>query len=417
MSRARIAVFSPLKPVPSGISDYCEEFLRLLTDEYEFTLYLDGYEPVSDWLKATFRHYDVCEYEENVRQDPYDLTMYHLGNAPWHNYMMQHLFSHPGLLVLHDGWLMGTRLAKAVKNWEGDQLRAEMVASYGEAGGSAAEIILAGLHNQNFLRYYPMIELPVRSSLMTVVHSGWLARSIENRLDGISVQTVPLRLPFKELEPQRAAEVRRRFGFRESDFVIGCFGLLTPQKRIAELLEAVAWLRKRIPHARCLLAGGQGNDLPLADIIQRNRLDEDAVVSTGRVSDDDFLHLIAGSDVVTALRWPTMRESSGIVITAMYYSRAVIVSDLAHMNDFPEESLVRIPLVEEQRAMREALLDLAQCPPLRNRIGNIAGEYVRTHHSEITVRDRWREIIAGAMDSAMESMPEHSFLPDHLRLV
>ena len=41
---------------------------------------------------------------------PYDLIVYQLGNAPWHDYMWAYLAAFPGLVVLHDGRLHHARV-------------------------------------------------------------------------------------------------------------------------------------------------------------------------------------------------------------------------------------------------------------------------------------------------------------------
>lgn len=408
MPKPRIAVFSPAPPVPSGISEYCVSWLNLLRNDLEAHLFLDNYEPEGA-IAATI--HQAAEFEELHASQPYDLVVYQIGNAPCHDYIYPFLYRHPGLLILHDAWLMGRRLMRAVENWEGDDFRAEMVAAYGEAGDSVAEIILSGLHNNYFLRHFPMIELPVRASRMTVVHEEWIAENLSRRALPVPVRSIPhllVQLPDIHADPGR---VRRDHGIKKNQSLIGSFGLITPEKGIASLLAAFARVRAQQPDAVLMLAGGVGEDVPLEKMIAEAGL-EGEVVLPGRLADDAFVEHMAACDLLVQLRWPTRRETSGVLIRAMQLGLPVITSDLAHLRDYPADALVRVPVVDEEKSLRKALLDMVRCPPLRKRIGEAGQAFVRERHDEVALRSRWVELIRGAIELPQ---PERDFLPEHLR--
>ncbi len=55
--------------------------------------------------------------------------------------------------------------------------------------------------------------------------------------------------------PERVRALRARLGFREDEVVVGSFGLVTPEKRTADLARAVARAAARDPRLRLLLVG------------------------------------------------------------------------------------------------------------------------------------------------------------------
>ena len=103
----KIALFSPLNPVKTGISDYTEEMLFELKSHFQIDLYIDkGYTPTNTILKDHFKiiPYDSKTFDPNS----YNEILYHMGNYyEGHNYIYRALKEHPGIVVLHDFVLQG----------------------------------------------------------------------------------------------------------------------------------------------------------------------------------------------------------------------------------------------------------------------------------------------------------------------
>ena len=414
MSRRRIAVFSPVRPVPSGISDYCEELLPRLAGELDIDLYLDGYEPESAELARSVSCKPAAEFDSARGRAPYDLAVYHLGNARCHDYIYPHLYAIPGLTVLHELSLHSTRLDTALESWTGEQYRAEMIAAYGDRGATAAELSLAGLHNRYLLRFFPAFELPVRASAMTAVHEEWLAERVREAVPGAHVRSVPMGIERRDVPAESAAEARRRLGIDGGAFVVGTFGMLTPEKRIHRLLSSFKWLLRRRPDARCLLVGAAAEALALDEVIRELEL-QGVAIATGPLPMSDFLAHMAACDALAFLRWPTQRETSAAMLRAMSLGRTVVVSDLAHLRDLPDSAAVKIPLVGEERTLRHALLELAENRPMRERIAAAAARHVAERHGWDPVGRRWLELIGEASELAAAGGIDISFLPPHLR--
>ena len=74
-----LAYYSPLNPIPSGISDYSEELLTYLAAYAEIELIVDGYTPTNPALQV-FPQRSLKEFY--ARASDYDVILYHMGNSP-----------------------------------------------------------------------------------------------------------------------------------------------------------------------------------------------------------------------------------------------------------------------------------------------------------------------------------------------
>ena len=64
----RLAYFSPLNPLPSGISDYSEELLEHLRKHAQLDLFVDGFRPNNPQVAASFRIFDYQERPVSARR-------------------------------------------------------------------------------------------------------------------------------------------------------------------------------------------------------------------------------------------------------------------------------------------------------------------------------------------------------------
>ncbi|MBN1551434.1 glycosyl transferase group 1, partial [bacterium] len=102
MSNKRIAIFSPVSPIRSGISDYTEKLLDLLKQHYAIDLFVDGYQPNLRIVNQEIAIFNRRDFEWRQRLNDYYSIIYQLGNHVSNTYMYPVLFRHPGIVVLHD---------------------------------------------------------------------------------------------------------------------------------------------------------------------------------------------------------------------------------------------------------------------------------------------------------------------------
>ncbi len=87
----RLAWFSPLPPVRSGIARYCSELLPGLAAEYDIDLFVDGPPAAFESPDERVQLFNAHDFIWKNRARPYDLIVYQLGNAPCHDYMWAYL--------------------------------------------------------------------------------------------------------------------------------------------------------------------------------------------------------------------------------------------------------------------------------------------------------------------------------------
>src|SRR5438105_6264084 len=115
----KIAFFTPLNPVQSGISDYSEELLPALSGatvdgrEVDVDVFIDrGYRPSN---REITRRFDVLTGRTFGRvASRYDSVIYQMGNSPAHAYIYDALLRHPGVVVLHEFVLHHLRMFMAL---------------------------------------------------------------------------------------------------------------------------------------------------------------------------------------------------------------------------------------------------------------------------------------------------------------
>lgn len=375
----KLAYFSPLPPVPSGISDYSRELLPYLARWAEVHLYIDDYDPSDRELAWNFPVWNYREYPWRRLVYDYDCTVYHLGNSPAHSYLFPYVSRYPGVVVLHD-WVLHHFLAgQALEVGKlGIYLR-EMAYSLGPSGAGQAWNILTGLSPARYFDL-PLTERSLDASLGVVAHSDYVKGLVRSVRPGTPVAVVPMGIPLPP-NPGSKPALRQRLGLPEEAFLIGSFGLATPYKRIPSVLQALARLVAQGIDAHYVVVGGVAPELDIADIAKALGIGG-RVHMTGYVPSEEFNAYLHAVDVCVNLRYPTAGETSASALRCMAAGQATIVSNVDANRELPEDCLIKIPAgAQEEPLLTKALLVLAAEPAARDALGQTARQYIAAHHS------------------------------------
>lgn len=374
--RPRIAFFTPLPPVQSGISQYSAELLPLLGEALTIDVYVDGYRPTVE-LGSAASLLPAGRFERNHAARPYDLIVYQMGNSPAHAYMWPLALRHPGLLVLHDYVLHHLNVWMAVNRGGVKQYQAEMLARYGEPGRAAALRTLRGQMPASVFDY-PLCEAVVERSRLVAVHNAYAARLVAERC-GCAVERIPMGVPLYHLPA--AKEARARLGLPAEEPVLASLGELSPHKRLDTVLRAFVRLRERHPGALIVLAGRESPGLNLARQARMLGL-EGAVVNLGYIEEASVPDLLAAADVVVNLRYPTAGETSASLLRLLAAAKAVVVTRAGSMQEVPPAACVHIPAdAIEEELLAEVLLRLVEEADLRAAIGRYARAFIEREHT------------------------------------
>ena len=420
----RIAWFSPWPPIKSGIATCSAELVPALRARHEIDVYVD--ESVAASAPDT---HSAHEFLWRHQQTPYDLTVYQVGNSSHHDYLWPYLFRFPGLLVLHDAHLHHARAAALLTRQATDEYRAEFRANHPDDSADAAELAVAGFDSHLYYMW-PMTRLAVEASRLTAVHSAALAAGLKGEYEGAAVEYVRLsqgRLLTAEEQDDARRRVRERYRIAPDAILFGCFGGLSREKRIPQILDALRAVIPYAPSARLILGGATATYFDLSAEIRARDLG-DRVIETGYLPTDDGLtDVVAASDVTLNLRWPTAREISGPWLRALAAGKPSVIVDLVQTADVPaldprtwthfggqsigeDPVAVAIDILDEDHSLRLAMRRLAEDEALRRSLGHAAQKYWLRNHSPEAMRDDYERV----MTAAREKVAPKPALPMHL---
>jgi glycosyltransferase involved in cell wall biosynthesis len=418
----RVAFFSPLPPMKSGIADYSAELLPALAEECEIELIVDeGFRP-DPALTSRFPVHGHRALPRLLKQGRFDVVLYQLGNnADYHAAIYRTLLEHPGVVVLHEFVLHHLVRELTLEASRPDLYVDELRYAYGRTGEAAARRCLATGVSLD-LWSYPLFERVVDASLGIIVHNRFTRDRVLASRPLARIATVPHHLSLNgELGGPEAA--RAALGIAAGDFVVATYGFMTPAKRPAVLLRAFARLRQQIPRARLLIVGEVSRHFDFERIFTAEL--QKGVTITGRLDLDRFLLYMQASDVAVNLRHPTGGETSGTVIRLLGMGKPLIVNNSGAFAEYPDDCCAKIDLDDtEEELLLAYLRTFAADEPLRRRMGDNARRHMAMHHtlagSARGYADFLRETVAMNVQSfqavpPLAAYPEDDLLSDLVR--
>ena len=439
----RLAWFSPMPPVRSGVAMVSADLVPALRAWYDIDVFVDSAadHPAGSHLRSAH------DFVWLNRRTPYDLTVYQLGNSAVHEYMWAYLFRYPGLTVLHDARVHHARAAALLRARRTDDYRAEFAANHPAAHPDLAELAVAGFDNHLYY-HWPMTRLVAERSRLTAVHAEALAARL--RLDAPRASVESIRLGHGRLPDDEGARtsVRARYGIEEDAVVFGCFGGLSPEKRLPQILRAFAALRDRTPPVRLLLGGATPGHYDLQADIERAGAGGSTIVAGYLDTDAELNACISACDVALNLRWPTAWEISGPWLRCLAAGVPTIITQLGHLSDVPsidprtwrpsmamdeatadgnwkleagdskleaggwklEPVCLAIDILDEDHSLRLAMRRLARDGALRRGLGGAGRRWWEARHAPAIMIQDYRRILEMALELPA---PEVS-LPPHL---
>ena len=367
----KVAYLSPMPPERSGIADYSALLVPALERRVELTVVKRG-------AKRPPRRTDV--------------TLYHVGNDPRaHGWILAALGRSPGVVVLHDFVLhhlvSGTTLARGDAAGYLDALERD--------GGLVARLLGHAVVEKRVPPLwesrpedFPLAGEVLEHATALVVHSRYVERRARAAGYEGAIHVVPHPAwPSPSVQP---ASVR-------GAPLIGCFGNVNASKRIPQLLEAFARLRRSLPDARLLLVGAVSPGFDLDRRLQRLGLSDEGIVREAYVEEERLWALMAACDICVNLRAPTMGETSGSVIRQLSLGKPVVVSDVGWFAELPDSVALKVPADEHETETLYAALELlARDEGVRAAMSSAALDLVRRGHDVERVAD----LYAAALEQA-----------------
>jgi glycosyltransferase involved in cell wall biosynthesis len=391
---SRLAWFSPLPPVRSGVADVNRELLAELDGHFEI-----------DRFDEPRAHDFVWKH----RRRAYDLVVYQLGNASCHDYMWAYLARYPGLVVVHDPRLHHARARQLLNLKRFDDYRHEFWYDHPDVTRDVVEYAVVGLGGPIYY-LWPMVRLVMNTARVVAVHNGRVADALRHEHPGSVVEAIRLGTAPLETSDASRASIRARFGICDDAVVFVAFGKLTAEKRVTQIVRAFAALVRSGVKAYLMLAGDASGYAPLDAEVQASGVG-DRVHVAGYVDAADVPAYLSAADVCLCLRWPTALETSASWLQCLSAGRPTVITDLAHLSDVPDSVALRVDLLDEDASLYRAMRRLADDARLRDDLSREGRDYWAANHTVRLMADDYRRIIRTALARPAPSPPD---LPRHV---
>jgi glycosyltransferase involved in cell wall biosynthesis len=159
--------------------------------------------------------------------------------------------------------------------------------------------------------------------------------------------------------PERSASVRAGLGIDPAERLVLAAGRHEHQKGLDILIEAFPEVLKRVPEARLMIAGREGNKTPLLRELIAMRKLEGRVTLLGRR--DDVPDLLAAADVfVLPSRWEGF---PGVVVEAMALEAPIVATDLSGVREAAGDTGADLVPSEDRGALSDAIVRALKDPP------------------------------------------------------
>ena len=422
----RLAIFTPLPPERSGIAHYATELLPALLRRHAIDVYTN-HPPAAGAAPDGVNAFGAHDFVWKQARVPYDLVVYQLGNATCHDYMWAYLTRYPGLVVLHDGQLHQSRARALLASEREDRYRTEFAFDHPDAPPGVVELGVEGILGDSLVYLWPMLRLPVASARLVAVHGAWFADRLRRDYPGAGVESIRMGVgdPLRGGGRPEASGTRgrARLGLAPEDIVFTALGGVTPEKRLPQILRALAAIGDAVPAARLVLVGAEAShydvmrDAEACGVARR-------VVRAGYVEDAGLGDCLAAADVCLCLRWPSGCETSASWLRCLAAGKPTVVTDLPHLGEIPalvtrgawtpsrlgagsdgDPIAVSIDLLDEDRSLAIAMRRLAADAGLRRRLGARARAWWRAHHRIDAMAEDYERVLALAAARPAPALP------------
>ena len=398
---ARLAWFSPMPPVRSGVAACSAELVAALDEQHDDRRVRRR---AAGGLARQTARVRRTSSSGGTGSDPYDLTVYQVGNSSNHDYLWPYLFRFPGTRRAARRPAASCARGVPAPTRATPTYRAEFIANHpdGRSGSRRAR--------GRRLRYAALLLLAddrliaQASRLGRGPHARRCRRLCSWRSPRLLIRprfasATARRCPTMRQQSRADARAEPARPFPSDALVFGCFGGLTPEKRITQILKAFAatWpTRQGAPPARGRLAR---HDVDAQSRRPSARPGDHGRSLTGYLDSERALtDCIAACDAYPEPAVADRGRSVRPVAPCLALGLPTVIVDLAHLADVPSldprtwqphggsnergarcasRSTSSTKTTRSALAMRR----LATQPALRERLGRAAADYWRREHA------------------------------------
>ncbi len=347
----KLAIVTPLPPQHTGIADYASDLIIGLKD---LGCDIDLFSNAKIDLFEDMRVYNIETIEHTILND-YDVIIYQMGNnTNFHLYMVELIKKYQGIVHLHD------MVLHHIYAWTtfSQNKKMEYFDTLEKWYGKEAKELLEEMVNINtmpwdsrIITHIPLFEEFIQYADACIVHSDFVKKKIKASfpyLDTYHIHQL-YKMPIEKKSNTNRSSVLR----------FGIFGGVDPQKQVDTVLKVFAEVSKKKPRSKfhLVIVGGIDNRCDyIVDLPKQYNLEE-VVEITGRVEEEVFMEHFTNTDILIALRYPTMGETSAVVMRALQLGIPCIVNDVGWYNELPEH-VIKIPVENMESILEDTLSEL-----------------------------------------------------------
>lgn len=391
----RLAWFSPLPPMSSGISDYSAELLPFVAERSDVTAFCP---PPGGWLRRLRAPEGIhVRRPEVYGPEDFDATLFHLGNNPWHEFVYEAFLERPGIAVFHD-FVMHHLVAHLMVEafHQEDRYLEVLEEEHGSAGTTLAKLKRFGVATDFEKFLFPLAGHVARRAAGIVVHSADSAERMADLAPGVPLAVVPHHAgaPPAAVAGISRSDARRRLRLPPDAFLVGHFGFITRPKQPEAVVGGFGRLHAEDPSARLVLVGADNTGGGLDRLLERHHV-RDAVRHAGFVDLERFYLYLRASDAVINLRYPSAGESSGTFARALAEGKPAIVNNYGSFAEVPRDVALKVEIDGHQAEQVGAhLVRLRRDPEFAAAIGSRARAYAAEVLDPNRCRDLYLEFAA-----------------------
>lgn len=368
---SKIAYFSPMPPLESGIADFSEDIVGKLVKKLNVDVYVDPgkfHEINKNQENRIFSADEYCNAD-------YDDTIYEFGNSDFHEYMIPFMEKYGGIIELHDINLHG--LARFLSSKERDP-HSQLV-NYGKIECDdrfdSTQLYSLISDDKRIINKYI-----TQYADKIIVHSSYGKENLLTKNINVPVTIIPLYCKTKLRDIKYSKKIMK---IDEDEFVFAAFGIVYETKRFRPIVEAFSSVSKDYNNARLYIVGDFIDD-KLEKWYKEYSLTNECckdIICTGRVELEKFENYMEASDVILNLRYPYNGENSASCAKAMGKGIPTIVNNIGSFSELPNDACYKLPSVdtmtedEEVKNIENAMRKLITDENLRKTIADNAYKY------------------------------------------
>lgn len=373
--RPRLAIFTPLPPLPTGVGNYIARLITKLLEKFDIDAIIDtGYVPL-DLFEGKVGFVPYTQF----RRDKYDYLLYETSNNYVHEYMIPLIKQFPGVVEMHDTNCHGIIYNRTLAKGNEAAYKEFLQIDYPEK--KVDEIVkLSKFDPENTVYSYPFQGVFTAHAQKLLLHSKFAESSLLHAADRASSAVIPLLCTVPSNTHDYRETARQSLQLDLQSYVIVSLGHLSLNKRIPSIFQAFKRLQAKVPEARLYLVGSLAYSKDLETEIEKMKLEE-SVTITGEVEEEVFTKYMQAADVALNLRNCYVGESSYTLTQLFAQGTCTILNDVGAFSEIPDNCCVKLPPVNKISPEQEIALifrslhNLYHNPARRLEIGNNAHQF------------------------------------------